>query len=378
MLSPEYLEIVPEDIVRLYAQLDEFIAKDIARRLVKDGVVTSTTEYQMLRLQEAGSLYQDIIYQTAKLKGISDKEIQGIFDKAVAESVASDNAIYQEAGFEALKLSESDMNLITAQIKKTLGDLNNLVMTTALTSQQAFISAASFAELKVETGAMDYIQAIRQAIRDSAGDGAFVTYPSGRRNRLDVAVRRSVLTGVGQTTGQVSMGFIGRTGCDLVETTAHPGARPDHQVWQGKIFSMTGTKYPDFYKSTGYGTGEGLCGWNCRHAFFPFFAGISERAYNRDKLQEYNDRKVPFEGKLISYYEASQVQRSMERQIRALKRQTGAYDEGSQYATGELGDELKKDATEAKLMLYAQQDELAAFVRKAGLTRQKEREYVII
>jgi hypothetical protein len=86
------------------------------------------------------------------------------------------------------------------------------------------------------------------------------------------------LTGVNQTAAEVQLRRMDEMGTDLVETTAHHGARttpgpgPDnHAWWQGRWFSRSrkSSKYPDFYEQTGYGTGPGLCGWNCRHSFFP-------------------------------------------------------------------------------------------------------------
>lgn len=77
-------------------------------------------------------------------------------------------------------------------------------------------------------------------------------------------------------------------GCDLVEVTAHAGARPEHAEWQGKVYSRSGKskKYPDLVEVTGYGTGPGLGGWNCRHSMFPFYENISTRTYNNEELEE--------------------------------------------------------------------------------------------
>ena len=115
---------------------------------------------------------------------------------------------------------------------------------------------------------------------------------------------------------------------DLVETTAHPGARPDHAVWQGRVFSVSGRseKYDNFYSATGYGEGWGLCGWNCRHSFFPFIEELSDRAYPADKLREYNNKEVEYNGQKMSLYEATQQQRYIERQIRMWKREASAMD----------------------------------------------------
>lgn len=98
---------------------------------------------------------------------------------------------------------------------------------------------------------------------------------SGHTDTIEVAVRRAVATGVNQACGKAQEQLADDLGCDLVETTAHSGARPEHALWQGQIFSRSGksTKYPDFRRSTGYGTGAGLMGWNCRHSFNPWFEG---------------------------------------------------------------------------------------------------------
>ena len=64
--------------------------------------------------------------------------------------------------------------------------------------------------------------------------------------------------------------------CEFVEVTAHEGARPTHAVWQGRVYHRGGAvvhdgeRYEDFEAATGYGTGPGLCGWNCRHNFYPY------------------------------------------------------------------------------------------------------------
>ena len=90
-----------------------------------------------------------------------------------------------------------------------------------------------------------------------------------------LAVRRAVVTGVNATALKLQETLMDEMGCDLVETSAHAGARPSHAVWQGKIFGRSGThpKYPSLVEGTGYGTGEGLGGWNCRHSIMPFFEG---------------------------------------------------------------------------------------------------------
>lgn len=124
--------------------------------------------------------------------------------------------------------------------------------------------------MQVSSGTMSYQQAITEAVKKVANDGlGVINYASGRQDKLDVAMRRTVLAGVSQTTGQLQMTRADQMGVDLVQTSAHIGARPDHQKWQGKVFSRSGTskQYPGLVESKDYGTGAGLMGWNCRHSF---------------------------------------------------------------------------------------------------------------
>ena len=84
--------------------------------------------------------------------------------------------------------------------------------------------------------------------------------------------------------------------CEFVEVTAHEGARPTHAVWQGRVYHrggavvQDGERYEDFEVATGYGTGPGLCGWCCRHNFYPFYPGVSVRNYTDERLAELDAR----------------------------------------------------------------------------------------
>ena len=246
----------------------------------------------------------------------------------------------------------------TIGFRKTNGALRNLTLTTALEAQQAYINAATAAEMMVESGAFDLAASVRKAISDAAKEGAFVQYPSGHRDRLDVAVRRAVVTGVNQTCAQISLSYADDMGVDLVETTAHPGARPEHAAWQGKVFSRSGRskRYPDFVTATGYGTGAGLCGWNCRHSFFPFFEGLSESAYPKP----YNDARR---------YEDTQKQRAMERAIRSTKRELIGYDEAVK--SGLQG--AQDDFNRASVLLKKQETRLRDFIEEKGLQKDTSR-----
>lgn len=374
MLPPGYLDVLPDPILGLYDEYMQTVINDIARRLAKAGQMTDTAAWQMQRLSESGKVYETALEELAGMSGKSESILHDLFRRAGVKTMQFDDAIYKAAGLNPLPLNLSPAmgQVLAAGLQKTQGIMQNLTMTTALTSQEAYIHAADLAYMQITGGAMDYQSAIRHAIKRAASDGLFVQYPSGHRDQLDVALRRTILTGVNQTAGQLQTRRADELGADLVQTSAHIGARntgtgpANHEGWQGKIFSRSGTseKYPDFVEETGYGTGRGLQGFNCRHSFFPFFEGISAVHYRRDELERYANKRVTYNGREMSVYEATQEQRAIERKIRKAKRQAGALD-----AAG-----IEHGAEQQAVRQY--QAQMRDFIKQTKLYRQRFREQV--
>ena len=275
MLGPEYLASLPEPAVKLWQQAEDDILRDIARRFKKAGAITTTAAWQAWRLEQTRAVYTDTEKKLAEYTGQSREVIRRLLIEAGTEALLADDTIHRQAGKEPPPAKQSGqlLNLLNAGYRQTLGTWLNLTATTANTVSGEFENALSRAWLQVSSGAFDYNTAIRRAVDDLADRMAYVTYPSGHKDTLETAVRRAVLTGVNQTAGKLQMARAAEMGCKFVEVTAHEGARPDHALWQGRIYHIDGeidyegNHYEDFVKGTGCGTGPGLCGWNCRHNF---------------------------------------------------------------------------------------------------------------
>lgn len=331
MLTPEYYFYCSDEAVELYSKLDETITRDIVRRIMMNkGKITETAKWQIESELQAGMLYDDVVSRVAESSGTSKRVVKKAFRKAGIKSVDYDNKIYRDAGKtpRELSMSPSAMSVLNAGIAKTNGSLHNLTMTTALGAQRTFIDACAIAELQITSGAMDPNTAINEAIKSVAETGSYVEYPSGKRDKVEVAVRRAVMTGISQTTGEISLANAREMETDLMEISAHAGARPSHAEWQGQIVSISGdnTKYLSL-SDIGYGDPGGFKGINCRHDWYPFIEGISTRAYTDKYLEELNNRTVMYNGEEIPQYEAEQRQRAMERQMRDERRKLAAYDE---------------------------------------------------
>lgn len=358
VLTPRYLDDLPLPLIELYSQVEQDILADMARRIAKMGYATDTAKWQYAKLREMGNFRGYILNALAALTKKTRKELERLFDDAALTAMAFDDAVYKRAGKNPRPIAESPalQDVVREGMKKTNGLYKNLTGTIANTATKQFEDALDHAYLQVASGAFTPQEAIRRAVKGLAADGMqTITYPSGRRDHMDVAIRRATLTGLNQTCAGLQLAHAGEMDCDLVQVTSHLGARPEHAVWQGKIFSLSGKhpKYPDFASSTGYGTGPGLCGWNCRHSFYPFFEGLSVDNYERYDLEENN-----------RVYAESQRQRAMERRIRKDKRECAAFD-----AAG-----LRDDFDRSAAKLKRHESGLKEFLRETGRMRRNDRE----
>ena len=323
MLSPEYLAACVSILLGMMDEINYAVMADIARRLVKTNILTESAEFQTERLLQNGLTLKEIQHTVSNLSNLTESEVRRIFKEANLENMESENLRAAIAGKTPLDHSANTAmaNLLSAHIRKTVGDVRNLTRTTASQGQDSFFRACTLANMQVSSGAFTYDFAIKNAIRQVAKEGLKVQYPTGHVDKLDVAVRRAVLTGVNQSAAELNMMYADEIGADLVEVTAHMGARPSHAVWQGGIYSRSGknSSYPSFIESTGYGTGDGLCGWNCRHSFHAYYEG-SPRTYSKEYLENLDKDVYEYRDKTYTNYEAGQKQRAYERAIREEKR----------------------------------------------------------
>lgn len=368
-LNPNLLQSLPDTLVDMYGLVEIDILQDMARRISTYDYFIPAALHQNQKLQELGLVQEEIIARLSALTGHTQEELVDLLSIASAEAIEDDVEYYTRA--EVYEPSQVDTEALHAQLNsgllQTEQSFFNITRTTANTASKQFERALDRAWLQINTGGFDYTTAIKQAITDLASEGVgSIEYPSGRIDSIEVAVRRAVVTGANQTAMKTQEVLADELGVDLVEVTAHGGARPEHAKWQGKVFSrngrvtIDGVTYEDFRKATGYGTGAGLGGWNCRHNFHPYVPGTS-RTYSDKDLKDLDAKKIGYNGKKYTEYEASQIQRGIEREIRKRKRTVEALE-----AAGQDSSAVRKKLREA-------QKSYTDFTEQTGLKKQSAR-----
>ena len=285
----------------------------MARNMIENGFSSAKINKEVMRLLNADKKYQMAVAENTKAyKAMVTEEIRKTVEEAKEQgnkliadagnmSYNNDLSMWKKAGVDLAK-PNTFSQLVNAFSLQTNKELKNITRTLAF-----------------QNTANGYTAVLNLYQREL--DIAVLKTSTGTFN-LDTAVRIAVRTSCSQVAGKMTESNIEQTGVSLVITSQHMGSRPEHAVWQNKVFAYKGhnKKYPDFVSSTGYGTAMGLKGVNCTHEFYPYWENISVK--DKDLVEP---EPVTIDGKEYDYYQSTQKQRNMERSIRALKREKCAF-----------------------------------------------------
>ncbi len=378
-MKPEYQSLLQAGIEKKYRMLEEEIEKDIVRRVRKAGKITSAADWQIQRYMVLGHSTEDVEAIIRQAAGGEQEDVSRLYAGVIGQEYVRSKDVYEQvnAHFVPYEQNYELQQLTNALIQQSNDELFNITKSLGFMvdmggGRRVFAPLSEIyngyldnAITMMASGAFDYNTMIRKVVGEMTASGLrTVDYASGHSNRVDVAVRRSLLTGMGQLSGQISRMNGQALGTDKYEVDWHPGARPDHAKWQGRVWT-----YQQLIDVCGLGSGPGLLGWNCRHTYYPFLDGISVRNYSDQWLEEMDKKeaqKIPYRGKEYNTYEATQKQRRMETAMRAQRAKVQLLKEGG-------GD--KDDILNARCKYQAMLDEYKEFSRKFKLPEQRERIY---
>lgn len=384
--SPALLDALPEELAELFRALEITLLEEICSRLKAADELNEVTVQGIRALRSHGIDLKKIENAIRKTSGISETKLNELLDDVVER-----NQKYYTDLIDLAHITQPETLVDAAEVAairaQTLDTFRNLTASmgflvdagrTMLPPAKAYQWALDNAVMQVQRGAINYNQAIRTAVKELADSGLkVVDYESGHRDQVDVAARRAVMTGVSQICAKYTEQSAEYLDTPYFEVSAHSGARDkpgpspwsSHKDWQGKVYSIrTGDIYPSIYEVCGLGAVDGLEGANCRHRRNVWVEGVSERTYTDEKLEHIDDGLgCTFDGKTYTAYEATQMQRRVERTIRKLKREKAAYKAA----------ELPEDENAVNIRLRRLNAKYKAFSMAAGLPEQRERMKVL-
>jgi hypothetical protein len=390
MLTPDEIQGIANDLTSIYSKVEDECISAIARAISSGTRIKSTQMWQLAKLSEVGALKKELYHKIANASQTSLKEVKELVEEALSQSAYNDADVFKSLSkysgmtkaeiLASIQATEGFQRILRATTKAVKSSLN-LTGTKALQgSVVAYTKAINMAYLGMASGNMTRQQAVQEAVsaigrsgitivdnkkkvKDSelvSKDGElFTTYRNGKKIHvypLDSAVRRDLVTKINQSSAEVCLSDCEELGTKLVETSWHNGARPEHEVWQGKVFSLDpkDEKYPYFYASQDagcpeYGSITGICGINCRHSFSPYVEGSPLRTQEGKLSREENNKQ----------YANEQKQRAYERKLRALKREKLALNSAG----------YTDSAKQVQSKITAKSAEYRNFLKENGLTR---------
>lgn len=378
MFTPTEIEALPSAMEQLYRSLQLNIMSDLTERLKANGEeITSAADWQINRLYELGVSKDEIDSLIQSTLDVSDDEIDRIYDEVVKSGYARNEELYTSKGKEYIPYAENKQlqQLVKAVKNQTKSEYRNITGSLGFAVRNAdntlsFTPLADFYQrtldnglMQIASGAVDYSTALKKAVKAMTDSGLrTVDYASGWSNRVDVAARRALMTGFNQVVAKVNEDNAEQLGTEYFEVSYHRGARPTHQVWQGRVYSKK-----ELETVCGLGTVTGLCGANCYHSYSPFMKGIDTPTYSEEELDRMNEEEntpKEYNGKEYTAYEAQQRQRQLETAMRADRQKIELLTQG-----GADDDTI----TGAKVRYFQRQDEYVKFSKAMGLPEQWER-----
>jgi len=326
MLTPEQIEGFRLAAGRLIDPVNTYLLKDIARRIQEAGKLTSTAAYEAWQVEWLGKGRKELERELSQLLGVTRREARKLLRSAARYGY--DTTLSRYPGhLVPFDTNQAIQQIVSAAVTLAGDELKNITQTKAIlmvdpygryqTLPKAYCACTDYAFQQVFTGAADYNTAIRQACAGIAKHGVSIAYASGVHTSLEAAVRRNIMGGLGLMTEQISRQNHDDLGCNGWEISAHANSAPDHEPIQGRQYSDKA------YDTLNNGLVRRIGTLNCGHVASPIILGVNSPQYSAEELEKFrqnNEAGVTFDGKHYTGYEATQMQRRLERAIRAQRR----------------------------------------------------------
>ena len=382
------LEKLPAEIVKQMNMLQIRIMDDIVRRIRINGFSTASADWQISRLQQLGMAEEDIRKWIRQALDTTEEEVDRIFSDEVYEQYMGHARAYNAHGQPFIPFKDNDelQQTLEAIKAQTMEEFRNMTgslgfVTTdparrlrSFSLSDYYVKTLDEAIMDIHSGAFDYNTVLRRTINEMTASGLrWIDYESGWHNRVPVAARRAVMTGFRQVQGKINEQVARDLHLDTYEVTVHIGARPTHQPWEGKVWTMEQLR-----TVCGLGTVTGLHGANCYHDYNAFDPEFDVRTYSDEELErihaEENTPKT-YMGKEYTTYEALQRQRQLETRARKYREDVHLLEQGMEGVSEEEAAKIKDTITLTKARYQGTLQEYQAFSKKMDLPMQKERIY---
>ena len=423
--NEEEIDKLIQPVVDRQENINNWLIGKMASRIKEIGELLPSDIMTLDVLAKTGADVRVINSELVKETQLQEIQIKRIIKNAAQNVYSGVKPFfdYRQKPFIPFEENEQVQRIVKAIEKQTSGTYNNMAKAQAFMTRdlknpkvlhptpvaRTYQNVVDKAIQTVKSG-VDYGTAMRSVVKELVDSGLkTVEYNSEKgkitTQRMDAAVRRNLIDGV-RAVNQGVQDEVGRQfGANGVEITVHACPAPDHQYVQGHQFAMSEWQKiappPDTIQKDGsidtsayeiykvpkdadfnenddnnwvydvngkryarFSRRIGTC--NCKHFAYNIIIGQAPQNYTDKQLQEIldeNEKGVDIDGKHYTKYQATQVQRALERNIRYAKEE--------QMAMKEAGDMEGVQKAQDKVAKYLHEYE--DFSNKAGLRMKYDR-----
>lgn len=348
MINEQAVDNLIQPIVDRQESINTYVLSKIAKKVKDIGKLSAVDVNRLNLIVDMGT---DIREMNEELARLSNRQVADI--KLLIRDVARETNIdakhlydYRHKSFIPFK-KNSDLQFYARTIgertAETYKNISNSKATGFLIRDLKHPSKLKFQSISdtyqsvideaiqsVQSG-IDYRTAMRRTLKQLADSGIRrLSWESGYTQRLDTAVRRNILEGVRAIQQAVEDELGKKLNADGKELSVHINCALDHEPFQGHQFTndnweklQSNMDFEDIEGQKFAGVDRIIGMWNCRHVARSIIVGVTKPLYSKEKLQQFIDDNhkgytLP-NGKHITKYEATQMQRQMETRIRYAK-----------------------------------------------------------
>lgn len=334
-------------VLNLYEELETDLIALIIINLQKFDDIENMSKYEFKKAvkKEGKKIYKYSLKQTSSINSKRKKALNATFKEDVINEVKKDYNDYT--------ISREQLKIINNNIKLTDANLRRLSKDIALDVQDKMVNAMGDMYKKVVLGDDDFQDAFKKVAKEITDSGLTYTDRAGRNRSIEATVRQDLLYRINETNREIYKEVGEKLGLNGVQLNITPNCRDSHQVINGQVFTN------EEWAKYEYLTHE----YNCQHVAKPIDIDSQGNIYTPEQIDFANNRTVMYNGEEISYYEATQRQRALERAIREAKKNVA------------IAKKTNINVAQAKNILNKTWAKMRDFISETGLTRDYDREF---
>ena len=397
MLNDVDIDNLIQPFVDRQLQLESYVVNTIATRVGEIGTLSKTDVYRLQQLYKIGSDVKNINKQIANILNIQENQVKKMIKEVAINTYTDAKPFYDyrhksQIPYEKNKKLQRTVEAVSRQTANTfknmsnskdvgfqIRDAKNPTKLKFQSIQATYQSIVDEAIQNVQTGVLDFDTAMRRSLQQLNDSGIRRAYwESGYSRRIDSTVRMNILGGLRQLNQKVQQQIAEETNADGIELSAHSFSAPDHEPIQGHIFTLENfdklqneMAFEDTYGNKFESIRRPIGEWNCKHFTQAVIIAVHKPVWSLadlEELKQANQKGYTMkDGKHLTMYECTQVQRRYETAIRYAK-------EGYMMARKANNEKLMEKYDSRLANLNKQYNQ---FSKDCGLSKQRKRTHVV-